>query len=163
MDLSSLDDDGLFKRAKKNFKDGLALFLALLSSLPEGDMVFIIIDSTSQLSGSETDSDKLIKELRCLIRNEQDLALKVMVTGALPGSYVKEKADTSLYIPDVVGGFGAFDITEGVDDIARMVNQKRGVEDSGGESTSDDENDDDDSSEDGHSDSDAYYQWYLDI
>jgi hypothetical protein len=44
-------------KAKKNLKDGLLLLDATLCSQPEDDMVFVIIDSLSWLSGSVKDGD----------------------------------------------------------------------------------------------------------
>jgi len=150
VDLSSLEDQEFFSKAKKNLKDGLLLLDALLSSLPEDDMVFVIIDSLSWLSGSGKDGDKVIKKLRRIIGKREDLVVKMMVTDALAGSYVKSVADISLYVPDVVSGYGGIDIVESSDEIARKTKRKQDVKNGDGETTSDDEDEDeeDDSEED---------------
>jgi hypothetical protein len=150
VDLSTLEDQEFFSKARKNLKDGLLLLDTLLSSLPEDDMVFVIIDSLSRLSGSEKDGDKVIKKLRRIIGKRDDVVVKVMVTNALAGSYVKSVADISLHVQDLVSGYGAIDIVESSGEIARKMKRKRDVKGGDGETTSDDEDEDeeDDSEED---------------
>jgi len=152
VDLSSLEDQDFFLKSKKNLKDGLRLLDALLSSLPKDDMVFVIIDSLSRLSGSSRDGDKVTKKLRRIIGKRKDLVIKVMVTDALVGSHVKSVADISLYVPDVVSGYGAIDIVESSDEIARKMRRKQDAKDGDGEITSDDKDEyrEDDSDEDGN-------------
>ncbi|KAL9112648.1 MAG: hypothetical protein Q9187_007750 [Circinaria calcarea] len=147
VDLSLLEDQEFFSKAKENLKNGLLLLDALLSSLPEDDMVFVIIDSLSRLSGSVKDGDKVIKQLRRIIGKREDLVVKVMVTDALAGSHVKSVADISLYVPDVVSGYGVIDIVESSDEIARKTKRKQDVEDGDGETTSDDEDEDEEDDE----------------
>ncbi|PQE11002.1 hypothetical protein CJF31_00000718 [Rutstroemia sp. NJR-2017a BVV2] len=108
VDLSPLENRDLFSRAKKTLKDGLRLLDALFSSLPEDDMVFVIIDSLSRLSGSMEDAEKVVKKLKRIIEKRDDLVIKMVVTDALAGSYINSVADISLYVPDVVSGYGGF-------------------------------------------------------
>jgi len=151
VNLSTLEDQQFFSKAKKNLNDGLLLLDMLLSSLPEDDMVFVIIDSLSRLSGSEHDGDKVIKKLRRIIGKREDVAIKVMVTDALAGSYVKSVADISLHAQDLVSGCGAIDIVESSDDIARKVKHKRDLKEGNIETTSDNENEDEKEDSDGDS------------
>jgi hypothetical protein len=64
VDLPLLEDQEPFSKAKKNLKDRLLLLDALLCSLPEDGMVFVIVDSLSRLSRSVKYGDKVINKLR---------------------------------------------------------------------------------------------------
>ncbi|KAM3069777.1 hypothetical protein ACMFMG_010485 [Clarireedia jacksonii] len=121
VDLSSLGDRKYFSKARKTLKHGLQLFDALFSLLTEDDMVFVIVDSLSRLSGSTEDGDKVMKKLKRIIEKREELTVKVVVTDALAGSYIKNAADISLYVRDVVSGYGGFDIAEGSDKIAEKI------------------------------------------
>lgn len=127
VDLEKLEAYEFFSKARKSIKEAFKLFATLLSLLPEGDMVFVIIDSLSRLSGGS--EDKMAKKLVHIIRQREDLVIKVMVTDALPGSYISIVADTSLYVPDLVIGPGVVDIFGSSDKITKKVKQKRHMED----------------------------------
>ncbi|RSL39554.1 hypothetical protein CEP53_013973 [Fusarium sp. AF-6] len=146
VDLTELEEYEFFPKAKKDIKAGLRLLDALLSLLSEDDMVFIIIDSLSRLSGSG--EERMIKRLVRMIRQRDDLVIKVMVTDALPGSYIKSKADVSLHTPDLVMGPGVVDISGSSDEIAKKVNQNRHMEDADGDVTVDDDANDDSEKDD---------------
>lgn len=153
VDLLALEDREFFSASKKNLKGGLLLLEVLLSSLPEDDMVFVIVDSFSRLSGNGKGGDKVIKKLKRIILENEDLLVKVMVTDALAGSHVKSVADISLYVPDVVSGHGMIDIIETTDEIARKTKFEQHVKDGNGEATSDEEQEEDE--EDSDSDADS--------
>ncbi|KAF2635659.1 hypothetical protein P280DRAFT_536075 [Massarina eburnea CBS 473.64] len=148
VDLSVLEGQNFFSKAKKDLKCGLKLFSKLLSSLPDDDMVFIIIDSLSRLSG-HTNEEKVVKRLIRTMKEKEDVLIKVMVTNAFPGSYVKSVADMSLYVPDWVNGFGGIDDSEMKKEIARDSNCRRSLKDGNGKTRleSEDEEEDDDSEE----------------
>ncbi|RSL82430.1 hypothetical protein CEP51_005151 [Fusarium floridanum] len=146
VDLTELGEYGFLPKAKKDVKAGLKALAALLSLLPEEDMVFIIIDSLSRLSGSG--EERMIKKLVQIIRQREDLVIKVMVTDALPGSYIRNVADISLYIPDIVSGPGVVDISRSSDKIAKKVKQNRHIGDGDGDVTVDDDANDDSEKDD---------------
>jgi hypothetical protein len=148
VDLSPLENRDLFSRAKKTLKDGLRLLEALFLSLPEDDMVFVIIDSLSRLSGSMEDAEKVVKKLKRIIEKSDDLVVKMVVTDALAGSYINTVADISLYIPDVVSGYGGFDIGESREEIARKTKRKEKDAESEDEGTMSDDEDEDDEDDD---------------
>ena len=135
-DLGKLEACGLFSKARKSLKEALKLFASLLLLLPEGDMVILIIDSLSRISGSS--EDKMAKKLVHIIRQREDLVIKMMVTDTLPGSYMGNAADISLYIPDLVIGPGVVDISRSSDKIVCKVKRKRHLEDGDGDVTDDD-------------------------
>jgi hypothetical protein len=148
VNLSALENRDLFFRGKKTLKDGLRLLDGLFSSLPEDDMVFVIIDSLSRLSGSTEDADKVIQKLKRIIEKRDDLVVKMMVTDALAGSCIKSAADISLYVPDVVSGYGGIDIAESKDDITRKTSRNElAAKADDGETTSDEEDEDEDEDE----------------
>ncbi|EEU37124.1 uncharacterized protein NECHADRAFT_86736 [Fusarium vanettenii 77-13-4] len=135
-DLGKLQACGLFSKARKSLKEALKLFASLLLLLPEGDMVFLIIDSLSRLSGGH--EDKMTKKLVQIVKQREDILIKVMTTDALPSSYIRNAADISLYIPDLVIGPGVVDISRSSDKIVKKVKQKRHLEDGDGDVTDDD-------------------------
>ncbi|KAI0121520.1 hypothetical protein F4776DRAFT_631217 [Hypoxylon sp. NC0597] len=138
----------------------------LLSSLPEDNVVFIVIDSLSCLSGSQGDGDKVIRRLKRVVKNRPDIVIKVMMTAAFANSRVKRLADISLFVQNLVAGFGAIDIVETNDEnfkklICNQVAKQKGKrvvleaedEDSGSDDvTEEDENEDDDTDMDGYLD-----------
>ncbi|RSL48350.1 hypothetical protein CEP54_012953 [Fusarium duplospermum] len=146
VDLTELEEYDFFPKAKKDVKAGLKLLDALLSLLPKEDMVFIIIDSLSRLSGSG--EERMIKKLVQIIRQREDLVIKVLVTDALPGSYIKSKADISLYTPDLVIGLGVVDISRTTDKIAKRAKQNGYVKEGYGHVTVDNDANDDNGKDD---------------
>ncbi|KAK7749144.1 hypothetical protein SLS62_008432 [Diatrype stigma] len=146
VDLSALKDQGLFLEAKKSLRHGLRLLKGLILSLPENDALFLIIDTLSWLTGTECDQDKVFKKLGKIVEETENVVLKIMVTGTLPGSYAKSIADISLFVHDVSSGFGGIDIAEsggqiykrikgrhvkqGIGDAATMTEDDDGEEDS---------------------------------
>ncbi|KAI8712656.1 hypothetical protein NCS52_01364200 [Fusarium sp. LHS14.1] len=122
VDLGKLEACWFFSKAVKNLKEALKLLAMLLSLLLTGDVVFVIIDSLSRLSGDS--EDKMAKKLVHIIGQREDLVIKVMVTDALPGSYMRNAADISLYIPDLVIGPGGVDISRSSNKIVNKAKQK---------------------------------------
>lgn len=141
VDLEKLEAYEFFSKARKNLKEALKLVKTLLSLLPEGDMVIVIINSLSRLSGGS--EDKMAKKLVHIIRQREDLVIKVMVTDALPGFYIRDVADMSLYVPDLVIGPGVVDISASSDKIAEKVKQKPHMGDGDGDITDNDDANDD--------------------
>jgi hypothetical protein len=151
-DISALESEEFFSKAKRNLKDGLSLLTALISSLPEDDTIFVIIDSLSRLSGKGGDEEKVMKKLSRVAEKSEGVALKVMVTNALPGSYVRKAADVSLYVQDSVCGFGAVEVDETSAEIAKNLKRKQDVKYRSGDTISlNEDKGKSDNSEDGES------------
>ncbi|KAK3328994.1 hypothetical protein B0H66DRAFT_526386 [Apodospora peruviana] len=101
------------KGSKDSLEKGLKVLSALFSGLPNGEVVFIVVDSFLWLKGREKDAEKVIKTLkRVRKKNEGRVTLKVMVTDAFSGSYVNNAADVSFDNLDGMEGFGYLDIKE---------------------------------------------------
>lgn len=105
-DLSFLKNETLMKKSRGRSKYAKELFRKLLETLPENDVVFVVLDSFSRLGGSDKDAakgDELIEELSALV-TEMPLVIKVLVTDALPSCRIKDSANLTLDVPDDVDG-----------------------------------------------------------
>ncbi|KAK3349667.1 hypothetical protein B0T25DRAFT_591901 [Lasiosphaeria hispida] len=164
VDLSQLEDKRLVSKSQTTIKHGLALLDALLLSLAKGDMVFIVLDCLSNLSGSEKGGNRMINGLAEIIEEHQHIAIKLLVTGASVDSPVKARADTSLHIQDLVSGSGTVDVAETSELLSRKLRISRRKGDRGKDVTvadgerGDETGSDEDASEEGegrhHSDDD---------
>ncbi|SPO05930.1 uncharacterized protein DNG_08619 [Cephalotrichum gorgonifer] len=106
-DLSFLEGKKLMKKSRKTWEYAMKLFRKLLGALPDGDVVFVILDSFSRLVGTGRDAEKgneLIEELHALTK-KMPLVIKVLVTDALPKCPVKKLADKTIYVLDDVDGW----------------------------------------------------------
>lgn len=115
VDLSTvegLDNRELASKARTRIKYGIALFSTLLSLLPEGTAVFMIVDSLSRISGSTKDSDRFMEKLMETIHDRDNVLVKTLITDDMPGSYTQRTADISLYVPDTAQGACAVGIAE---------------------------------------------------
>jgi len=141
IDLSRLEDQKFFSKSKRHLEQGLALLDALFSSLAEGEMIYVILDSLSSLSGSESDENKVIKALSRMIKHHRHIVIKVLVTDPLVSSSVKNVADMSLHIQDLVSGAGIIDIESRVDDITKGLRYSKKKKDSAEEKYEEGEDD----------------------
>jgi hypothetical protein len=105
--LGRLHDKEFAKKSRTTIKYGLKLFEELVSALPAGDRVFIIIDSMSCISGAEAEGHKIIKRVK-RIMEDHDVAIKLLVTDPSADSPAREVADVTLTVPDKVSGSGTF-------------------------------------------------------
>ncbi|KAK4443249.1 hypothetical protein QBC34DRAFT_443561 [Podospora aff. communis PSN243] len=119
--LGRLHDKEFAKKSRTTIKYGLKLFEELISVLPEGDRVFIIIDSMSCISGSEEEGHKIIKKItRIMEDSELDVTIKLLVTDPSADSPAREVADVTLTVPDGVNGSGTLH-TGQEDVVARLT------------------------------------------
>lgn len=125
VDLSKVKDWEFFRKAKKSLKDSLQMLEALMRLLPEGDKVFIVIDSLSRLSGSTKNEDKVIKRLGRFVKKEQGPVVKILITATLSDSRVRKIADESLFVQDSASGFGAINVDVMEDEILKSVVTQR--------------------------------------
>ena len=98
--LAFLQEQNFMRKSRKKPKYALRLFKCLLGSISEQDVVFILLDSFSRLSS--TNSDEIIADLAKIITEMSDHAIKLLVTDPLPNCPVKDMADFSLYVPDEI-------------------------------------------------------------
>ncbi|KXX73453.1 hypothetical protein MMYC01_210158, partial [Madurella mycetomatis] len=112
-DLRALEDRKFFAKAKCRLEHGLKMLHVLISLLPQGDTVFIILDALSYLSGSNLDADLAIRGLFDIIAYRNDIIIKC--------SPVYKHADLSLHIQDIVPGTGSVNVAESSSKIAKHV------------------------------------------
>ncbi|KAI1139708.1 hypothetical protein F5Y05DRAFT_379832 [Hypoxylon sp. FL0543] len=155
VNLLTLVGEKSFPKTQKSLEDGLCMLYKLLCALPEEDVVFVIIDSLSCLSGRQKDGDRVIKTLRQVIKSRPDIVIKVMVTDAFADSKVKKLADISLFVQDSVAGFGAIDIVESSDDISKKMTRTQERKGKGTQAVSEDEDEASESGEATEGDSEA--------
>ncbi len=153
VDLSELEDEPSFRKARESLKHSLTLFKLLLSALGDDDLVFVIIDCLSSISGSEEDGNTVVKTIIRMAKRRGRAAVKLLVTDPAVDSPVRELADISFHVQDLVVGTGVIDVSETSFEIAKRVGRRRKSKnshsgrrsDSSSESEEDTENDDSDS------------------
>ncbi|KAK5653013.1 hypothetical protein OQA88_9299 [Cercophora sp. LCS_1] len=125
VDLEQLEEQPFFKRSRKEIKEAIALLEALLTSLPRGDQVFIVLDCFSCLSGRDKDGEKVIKKLCRIVKGEGDVNVRLLVTDPPANTKAREAADLSLYVPDSVIGSGVLNVAETTKKISKKVKAQR--------------------------------------
>jgi len=122
-DLSFLEQPKFLRKSQSKPKYATLLFKELLSSLPDNEMIFIIIDSFSRFGATAADfveGNKLLEELVRLTKEMPQLVVKLLVTDALTSSKIRTLAELTIRVPDDVGGWRG-----GVS--VRDLEEKRGV------------------------------------
>ncbi|TRX92694.1 hypothetical protein FHL15_006368 [Xylaria flabelliformis] len=137
--VAQLKKEEFFSKSKKNLKHGVSLLKALLSLLPDGDVVFIILDCLSCLSGDERKCHKLVKALNKILESQEGTSIRVLVTDPSADSPLRRIAHWQLHLPDVVAGGDTVDLDETTQRISK------GLVDS--HHTSDEEDDSENSEE----------------
>ncbi|TAQ88346.1 hypothetical protein B7494_g3358 [Chlorociboria aeruginascens] len=103
---------GSKKRARKS-REGperaFALFESLLKLLFEDrndnqDVVLILLDSFSGISGDKQRGDRLVEKIVQASLEMPSLCIRVLVTDCLPNSSIRKLASHQLYVPDHVDG-----------------------------------------------------------
>ncbi|KAI1753756.1 hypothetical protein F4782DRAFT_529174 [Xylaria castorea] len=110
--VAQLEKEDFFSKSKKKLKHGVSLLDALLSLLPEGDVVFIILDCLSCLSGDEEKGHKLVKALNKIIETRESISIRVLVTDPSADSPLRRIAQWQLHLPEIVGGGDAMDVND---------------------------------------------------
>lgn len=171
VNISLLKDETFFSKSRKKLADGFSLFAALLSLLPKGDSVFIILDSLSCLSGEENEGHKLVKGLNRImkfLKLQGAVSIRVFVTDPLADSPLIKISQWQLHVPDIVSGADTVDIHEVNRRICKELEDGRDHRDSSSkedtegsgededeedsDSSSDEEDDEDDNSDTGSED-----------
>jgi hypothetical protein len=130
-DLSFIEPGKKMRKSMGKAEHAKKLFRDLLEALPEGEVVFIILDSFSRLGGEPGDNDKgddLVEELAAL-RAMPQLVVKLLIIDAMPGCPVTREADITLYVLDEVNGWkGDVKLTDldknSLDAIKQLVRQQ---------------------------------------
>ncbi|KAI0485563.1 hypothetical protein F4859DRAFT_471720 [Xylaria cf. heliscus] len=111
-DVSLLKKKDFFSKSKTKFRHGVSLLQALLSLLPEGDIVFIILDSLSRLSGDEEEGHKLVKALNGMVKTQERISIRILVTDPSVDSPVRRIAQSQLHLHDIVSGGYTIDVDD---------------------------------------------------
>ncbi|KPM40078.1 hypothetical protein AK830_g6503 [Neonectria ditissima] len=104
-DLSFLNEKKLMKKSRDKPKHAMALFRECFGALPEGDVVFIIIDSFSRMRGDKLKGNRMIEEIAKLVDDFPNLVIKILVTDALATCPTKDLAHIRLYVPTEIDGW----------------------------------------------------------
>ncbi|KAJ6035873.1 hypothetical protein N7540_000152 [Penicillium herquei] len=102
VDLSFLKKKKYGKRTRDEQALAMGLMGKLLSMLPDGQVVFIIVDSLSRLSGDGKEVKAMIKMLDKEARVNSNLILKVLLTDPLQNCLPERLSTLSLHVPDEV-------------------------------------------------------------
>ncbi|KAI0451498.1 hypothetical protein F5B21DRAFT_486773 [Xylaria acuta] len=110
--VSLLEREDFFSKSQKRLKHGVSLLQALLSLLPEGDIVFIILDSLSSISGDEEKGHKLMNALNGIMETQKSISIRVLVTDPSVDSPLREIAQRQLHLPDIANGGDTMDVDD---------------------------------------------------
>ncbi len=116
-DLAFLRKKKLLRESHNEPKHAIALFMELINALPDHDIIYVILDSFSHLTGDQ--SDKLVEKLAAFSAQMPGRVLKILVTDPLPSCPIRRIADISLYVPEEIFGFN-----DGID-IAQLEELQR--------------------------------------
>lgn len=108
-DLAFLEGKRLMTRSQTDSKYARALLKEMLAALPEGTVVFIMIDLFSRIHRRVAEipkGEELMKELIALTKNTTRVVIKLLVTNALPNCTIGKAANLNLYVPDEIDGWG---------------------------------------------------------
>ncbi|KAI0193585.1 hypothetical protein EV127DRAFT_509713 [Xylaria flabelliformis] len=132
-DVARLKKEDFFSKSKKNLKHGVSLLQALLSLLPDGDVVFIILDCLSCLSGDEKKCRKLVKAMNKILESQESISIRVLVTDPSADSPLRRIAHWQLHLPDVVAGGDTVDLDETTQRISKGLADSHHTSDEDGE------------------------------
>lgn len=98
-------DDKMWKKSAKDFNYSCDLFKKLMTLLPVGSVVFVLLDSVSRTSGDKSMVDNLAERILRIGRQSPKIVVKLLVTDPVPSSRFRRIADLSLHVPDDVDGW----------------------------------------------------------
>lgn len=92
--LDFVQQNGLSKASRKHnrqrLRQGRGLFKRLIEELPEFDVVFIIIDGMSWLTGDETVANKVLRDILRLASHSTMQRIKLLLTDVLSRTVLEE-------------------------------------------------------------------------
>lgn len=97
-------DAKMWNGSTERFKSSCTLFKKLMTLLPPGSVVFVLLDSVSRTSGDKTLVDEVAKIILEIGRRNPSIVVKLLVTDPVPSSNMYRMADLQLYVPDDVDG-----------------------------------------------------------
>ncbi|CVL03550.1 uncharacterized protein FMAN_15135 [Fusarium mangiferae] len=103
-DMKFLGKGKLRRKSTVEPKYALQLFEECLQRLPEREIVVIIIDGFSRLTGNKDTGHRIIKKLCQMMTDYPDIIIKILITDALPTCPSKDLATHSLYVPNEIDG-----------------------------------------------------------
>lgn len=104
VDLPSELADKLCTKSTESFKYSCALLRKLISLLPSGNVVFVVLDSVSRISGDNSLVDDLAKMILGVGKRKHSIVIKHLVTDPVP-SNIWKIANYSLHVPGDVDGW----------------------------------------------------------
>lgn len=108
-DLAFLEGKRLMTRSQTDPKYARVLLKEMLAALPEGTVVFIMIDLFSRIHRTVAElpkGEELMKELIALTRKTTRVVIKLPVTNTLPNCSIGEAANLNLYVSDEIDKWG---------------------------------------------------------
>ncbi|KAJ4018797.1 hypothetical protein NW752_005925 [Fusarium irregulare] len=104
VDLSFLNSKHIGHKSKSEPKYAFKLLDKCLQCLSRRDIVVIIIDGLSHLTGDKNTGHRVIKRLAEVVTEYPDLIIKILITDALPTCPSKDFATDHLYVPSEIDG-----------------------------------------------------------
>lgn len=110
MDLGMLQQKGLSKVSRKDnrqmLRQGRGLFKRLIEELPESDVVFIIIDGMSWLTGEEAVVDKVLRAILHLASHSTARRIKLLLTDVLSRTVLNDYDHLEVFVHSRVDSGG---------------------------------------------------------
>jgi hypothetical protein len=103
-DLSFLNQREIKRKSKDEPKYALKLLDECLHCLPGRDIVVMIIDSLSRLTGDKNKGHRIITRMADTITEYPHLIIKILITDALPTCPSKDVANQALFVPSEIDG-----------------------------------------------------------
>lgn len=99
-------NDSIWDKSTESLKYSCSLLKKLITLLPPGSVVFVLLDSISRTSGDKSLVDDLAEKILRIGRRSVEIMVKVLITDPVPSSHFRRIADFSLHVPDDVDGWG---------------------------------------------------------
>lgn len=97
-------DAKMWNGSTERFKSSCTLLKKLMTLLPLGSVVFVLLDSVSRTSGDKTLVDEVAETILQVGRRNPTIVVKLLVTDPVPSSNMYRMADFQIYVPDDVDG-----------------------------------------------------------
>ncbi|KAF5635829.1 hypothetical protein F52700_5141 [Fusarium sp. NRRL 52700] len=104
VDVKFIGQGKMRRKSKAEPKYALQFLGECLRCLPEREIVVIIIDGFSRLTGNKDTGHRIIKKLCQMVAEYPDIVIKILITDALPTCPSKDLATHSLYVPNEIDG-----------------------------------------------------------
>ncbi|KAF5661964.1 hypothetical protein FCIRC_11662 [Fusarium circinatum] len=103
-DMKFMGQGKMRRKSRAEPKYALQFLGECLRCLPEREIVVIIIDGFSRLTGNKETGHRIIKKLCQMVTEYSDIVIKILITDALSTCPSKDLATHSLYVPNEIDG-----------------------------------------------------------